>query len=97
MRKKSFVVLLAASIVVICAAIAWAQAVRYEPSIIPSSHSSGRYQLFQGQYIVKNAAGKTSREFGVFKINTERGRVWLYSERKNKDGTSFKNWQIIIG
>jgi len=95
MKRQRVIVLLVATMLVICTAVVWAQAAKYEPGIkSPTSDSSGRFQLFQGQYIV-NTAGTPYKDFGVFKIDTETGRVWLYQDGQTKSGQTYRKWEAV--
>ena len=96
MRKQSLVILLTVSILVVSAAIAWAQLGKNEPNV--KSHSSitdGRYQLFQGQYTTVRDMPDllpNVKTIGVFKIDTRTGRVWLYRAGETREGVLYSKW-----
>jgi hypothetical protein len=55
----------------------------------------GRYQLFQATYrSFGYVAGKFSsgEEIGLFKIDTDTGKTWIYVDGSNKDGEIIQKW-----
>ena len=57
---------------------------------------SGRYILFQGHYTI-NAKGKPIKEDGVFKLDTDTGKVWIYREGLTEDDNIYQRWEGIQG
>lgn len=53
---------------------------------------SGRYQLVNAEYTVTSEGGGARSVRGLFKLDTQTGRVWRYTEHVRKDGEARSNW-----
>lgn len=51
-----------------------------------------RYVLFQAEYALGTADGQNKTAKGLFKLETDSGRVWRYAEFVRQDGQVQFNW-----
>lgn len=70
--------------------------VAFASSKSPVLGAPGRFQLFNGHYATW-ATGVRLENKGLFKIDSETGYVWLYSEEKNPHGEGVLGFWLLVG
>jgi len=94
MNKAVVILLVVCVVVALFAAITVAQQER--ATVSPQPWMVGRYQLFQGTFKVEGDGDTPSFvETGIFKIDTQTGKTWLYRDRVSQRGRRTPTWLKI--
>jgi hypothetical protein len=56
--------------------------------------TNGRFQIFQGSHTIF-AKETIFKDTGIFKIDTETGRTWKYTEGQTKEGQVYMRWDPV--
>ena len=84
----------AAVAVILAAALVITAHASSQERAIPGSTGSQRYLLFQGSFLTGDQKGTVDIR-GVFKIDTQTGRTWLYGSGTGADGKLMHGWLPI--
>lgn len=62
------------------------------PQVQAQLDGGGRYELVNAEYTVTSEGGGAKVVRGLFKLDTQTGRTWRYTEHVRKDGEVRSTW-----